>query len=174
MVSRIPQRRSIRMRDYDYSSDGLYFVTLCTNGRLCLFGDIVDSNIRLNDPGKIVDDLWSQTFRFFDDAATWVVMPNHLHGIVAIENAGIASGAEKPLGRLVGAFKTVTTKRINEIRATPGATLWQRGFYEHIIRDGRAFENIVAYIEDNPVRWAADSENPHSDELRAREMPRIR
>ena len=66
----------------------------------------------------------------------------------------------KPLGRLVGAFKTASTNRINEIRRTPGSVIWQRSFYEHIIRDDKSLDHIVAYIQDNPMRWEADPENP--------------
>jgi len=159
MNSTIPRRRSIRLPDYDYSSEGLYFVTICTNDRLCLFGEIVDSRMRLSDAGKIIDEVWSTMFSFVEDSRTWIVMPNHFHGIIAIDDAQIGNGNGKPLGRLVGAFKTTTTRRVNEIRATPGAILWQRGFYERIIRDERSFANIVAYIEDNPSRWATDPEN---------------
>jgi putative transposase len=174
MKSTIPMRRSIRLRDYDYGSEGLYFVTICTNDRLCMFGQIVESKMRSNDAGKIIDEAWSTMFRFFDDGISWIVMPNHLHGIIAIDPQANKTSSRKLLGRLVGGFKTITTKRVNEIRATPGAILWQRGFYEHIIRDDRSFANIVAYIEDNPSRWGADPENRNFAESRERETPRIR
>ena len=102
-------------------------------------------------------------------------MPNHLHGIVAI-GGDHARKAEKSLGRLIGAFKTATTKRINELCGTPGAVIWQRNFYEHIIRDDRSFENIAAYIRDNPARWDSDPENPIAQDTQrdARERPRTR
>jgi len=161
MISTIARRRRIRLPNYDYSSDGLYFVTICTNNRFCLFGQIIDTKMHLSDTGKIADEVWSTMFSFVEEE-TWIVMPNHLHGIITIDNQAIAASAGKPLGRMVGAFKTATTNRANEIRATPGALLWQRGFYEHIIRDDRSFANIVAYIEDNPFRWGNDPENPNA------------
>ena len=118
----------------------------------------------LNDCGRIVDDVWRKMFRSWDDSETWIVTPNHLHGIIAITN--IAAGGSrtaptrKTLGRLVGAFKTASTKCINEMHGTRGATIWQRNFYEHIVRDDRSFARIANYIHDNPARWDTDPENP--------------
>jgi len=132
--------------------------------------------MKLNETGKMADEVWSSMFRFLEDVDTWIVMPNHLHGIVAI-GGDHARSAGKPLGRLVGAFKTATTKRINEISGvTRGAVIWQRNFYEHIIRDDRSFENIAAYIRDNPARWDSDPENPiaQDSERDARERLRTR
>jgi REP-associated tyrosine transposase len=166
MNSTIPRRHTVRLRGYDYSSEGLYFVTICTDRRASLFGEIADGKMRLNEVGKIVDATWAHMFRFSEvsDPDTWIVMPNHLHGIVAITD--IAGGGSrtaptrKPLGRQLGAFKTVSTRRINEIRRTPGAVIWQRSFYEHIIGDERSIERIDGYIRDNPGRWESDPENP--------------
>jgi len=130
----------------------------------------------LSDEGKIVDGVWEAMFRFSGDYCTWIVMPNHLHGIIAIGDDSTQSARRKPLGRRVGAFKTLTTKRINELRQKPGETIWQRNFYEHIIRDERSFGQIVAYIQDNPLRWGFDPENPvaHDTETRARRSPHNR
>jgi putative transposase len=169
MVTAFPRRRSIRLPNHDYSSEGLYFVTICVNNRFCLFGQIIDTEMHLSDTGKIVDEVWSTMFSFVEGGTTWIVMPNHLHGIIAIDNQALAAGARKSLGRMVGAFKTASTNRVNEIRATPGALLWQRGFYEHIVRDDRSLANIVAYIEDNPFRWANDPENPSTSPSAPRE-----
>src|ERR1700693_6000668 len=112
MVSTIPRRRTIRLPNYDYSYDGLYFVTICTNNRLRLFGEIIDTKMHLSDAGKIIDEIWSTMFIFVEDTTTSIVIPNHLHGIIAIDNPAIAAGAGKPLGRMVGAFKTATTNRV--------------------------------------------------------------
>ena len=99
----------------------------------------------------------------------WVVMPNHLHGIIVIVDAACRGGSRtaptnlarhKPLGRLIGAFKTVSTKRINAIRDTPNLPVWQRNYYEHIIRDDEELNRIRQYIADNPMQWEMDSENP--------------
>jgi putative transposase len=166
MSSAIPRRRSVRLDGYDYSSEELYFVTICTDGRAPLFGEIIDGEMILNASGSIVDGIWRTMFRVSEDSETWIVMPNHLHGIIAIGD--IAAGGsrtaptKKPLGRWVGAFKTASTNRINEVRETTGSVIWQRSFYEHIIRDERSLERIVAYIRDNPMRWGTDPENPEA------------
>ncbi len=141
MSSSIPRRHVLRLCDYDYSSEGLYFVTICTGRRAALFGQILDGKMILNEYGRIVVEVWRTMFRLLEDSESSVVMPNHLHGIIAITD--IAAGdsrtapTRKSVGRLVGAFKTVSTKRINENRGTPGAVIWQRNFYEHIVRDER-------------------------------------
>ncbi len=112
----------------------------------------------LRDAGRIVDEIWSGMFRWAGDAQTWIIMPNHLHGVVAIPDADEA--ARKPLGRMIAAFKTVSTRRIHELRPTPDRAIWQRYFYEHIIRSDRSLERILGYIHDNPSRWREDPENP--------------
>lgn len=113
-------RRSIRLKGYDYSQAGAYYVTICTQNRACLFGDIVGGEMRLNDTGK-----------------------------------------RKPIGRLIGAFKTVSTKHINIMRGTPGIPVWQRNYYEHIIRNDTSLNRIRAYIVNNPIQWELDMENPN-------------
>jgi putative transposase len=159
-----PHRRNPRLLGYDYSSEGLYFVTICTDRRLSLFGEIVNGSMNLNADGKIVDATWSEMFRFSEGVDTWVVMPNHIHGIIAIGDVGnghsriVTTG--KPLGRLIAGFKTVSTKRIKVIGGFAGVGIWQRNFYEHIIGTDRASDRIVAYIQDNPARWEHDPENP--------------
>jgi REP element-mobilizing transposase RayT len=181
-------RRSIRFRGYDYAQAGAYFVTLCTQDRACLFGGIVDGEMRLNETGLVVADTWRwlAVQHPYVELDEWVVMPNHLHGIIVIVDdpgrggsrtaptqpvptvptvrtaptqPGPATARYKPLGRLIGAFKTVSTKRVNEMRRMPGAPIWQRNYYEHIIRHEESMNRIRQYILDNPARWAFDREN---------------
>ena len=172
-------RRSIRLKGYDYSTAGAYFVTLCVKGRENLLGDIVDDNMQLNEYGRIVETAWEwlgQQYPYVD-LDEWVVMPNHLHGIIVICDdcrgdlrrgdsriapTTIGPNKRKPLGRLVGAFKTVSTKEINLIRGTPAATIWQRNYYEHIIRNEGELARIRKYIDENPLKWDLDQENPAS------------
>ena len=155
------RRRSIRLHGYDYAGSGVYFVTVVTKGREALFED---EALRL-----IVEDSWrwlgSQYPRVSLD--TFVLMPNHLHGILALEDRHGRGGSRtaptdhpKHLGRLIGAFKTVSTKRINLTRATPGALVWQRNYYERIIRDEEELNRVRQYIIDNPLHWEDDPENP--------------
>jgi len=201
-------RRSIRLKGYDYTQAGVYFVTIVTQNRACLFGDIVAGEVRLNAFGQAVAEtwLWLATQYGYVELDEWVVMPNHLHGIVVItdtdngcptDGGGVGGGSRtaptvigatgggggvgggsrtaptviastapmvkrKPLGRLIGAFKTVSTKRINEYRGTPGVVVWQRNYYEHIIRDERSLNRIREYIAANPLRWHLDRENVHA------------
>ena len=175
----IHHRISIRLRGYDYSRVGTYFVTICTQERECLFGEIVDGGVHLNDMGRIVVDSWEWLAEQYAHVSLdeYVVMPNHAHGIIVItDDCGDGSCGEdscrggsrtaptrKPIGRLIGAFKTVSTKRINALRQMPGAKLWQRNYYEHIIRNEEELNRIRQYIADNPIQWEMDRENPNAD-----------
>lgn len=117
--------------------------------------------MHLNEAGRAVEESWDRMFRISEDFDTWIVMPNHLHGIVAIADADDSGTASQgpPLGRLVAAFKASSKKCVNEIRQTPGLKVWQRNFYEHIIANDRSFERILSYIHENPMRWENDPGN---------------
>lgn len=180
-------RRSVRLQGYDYAEAGAYFVTVCTHGRLPILGDVHDGFMDLSALAEVVAECWrwlGEQYRYvaIDE---FVVMPDHLHGIVLINDTlaepergvvgrgGAAMGGSrtaptgrlesnerrKPLGRLVGAFKTISTKRVNALRGEPGAQLWQRNYYEHVIRGERALNRIRQYIIDNPMRWHDDPED---------------
>jgi putative transposase len=190
------RRRSLRMLGYDYASPGAYFVTLCTKDRECLFGGVVDGEMRLNEVGRIVQEEWgrSAAVRAEIELDCRVVMPNHVHGIIVVADArtalysparaygssvgaygssvgayGSSVGAyghtplrspSKTVGAVVRGFKSAATKRINEIRGTPGVLVWQRNYYEHVIRDEDSLGRIRRYIAENPARWGSDRENP--------------
>ena len=174
-------RRSIRLLGYDYSRSGAYFITLCVENRECLFGDVVNGEMRLNETGRIAAACWKwlaeqYTYVELDE---WVVMPNHLHGIIVIrsESGDTGRGASrrtptngpsisakiKPLGQLIGAFKIVSTPRINALRGMPGVSVWQRNYYEHIIRDPDSMNRIRRYIANNPGKWKSDLQNPNNE-----------
>ena len=158
-------RRSLRLKEYDYSQEGAYFVTICTQNHKPLLGEIRDAEKVLNEHGKIVADCWQWLAKQYPyvELDEWVVMPNHMHGIVVLCKGGsrtAPTGKYKPLGRLIGAFKTTSTKRINALRKTPGARLWQRNYYEHAIRNEPDLNEIRQYILDNPVKWDMDENNP--------------
>ena len=167
------QRRSIRLRSYDYTRAGAYFVTLCTKDRECIFGEAIDGQVRLTDMGRVADECWSWILQHFKSVLTdaYVVMPNHLHGVLVVEYRDVwaqhAAPLPKPTGvnpgslaAVVRSFKSAAAKRINEIRDTPGAPVWQRNYFEHIIRDELSMERIRQYIIENPMRWPLDRENP--------------
>lgn len=173
-------RRSIRLRHYDYRAPGSYFVTICTYQRLCLFGDVVNGKMRLNAFGEAVNDCWQAIPQHFSQVSgdAFVVMPNHVHGIVVISGGMVGEGRAMPcpdrddrirefgkpiagsLPTIVGSFKSAATKHINQIRGAKGSPVWQRNYYEHIIRDDAALANIRRYIRNNPAVW-------HEDQLRS-------
>ena len=161
-----PRRRGLRLRHYDYASAGWYFVTVCTAGRVSLFGEIVRGAMQLNEAGRAIAEAWTALPARFPrvDVDAFVVMPNHLHGILAFEAHG-EEVAGPPLGEVVGAFKSVTTVEYGRgVRAAGWsayrARLWQRNYFEHVIRDERSLEQIRQYIIDNPLQWDLDHENP--------------
>ncbi len=186
-------RRSIRLKGYDYSQAGAYFVTIVAWQREMLFGEIVDGVMNLNRHGHIVRDAWFDLKNHYRhvELGEFVIMPNHVHGIVVLVDdckggssllgETIVSDADssgidtmptnqtrpyvKPTTRhglpeIVRAFKSFSAKRINRLRHTDGIPVWQRNYYEHIIRNEREMDNITKYIETNPLRWSDDDENP--------------
>ena len=170
-------RRSIRLKGYDYAQAGAYFVTICTQNRECLFGKVVDGGMWLNDAGQMVAIAWQQLPQRFPQVAidAFVVMPNHLHGIIIITKlsdvgAGLVPApldeakASTGLGNIVGAFKSITTHEytigVRQRNWLPfSGKLWQRNYYENIIRDQRALNNIRQYIAENPLKWSSNAEN---------------
>jgi putative transposase len=178
-------RRSIRLQNYDYTMPGAYFVTTCTRERACLFGMIQDREMWLNDAGRMLEQWWFELNRKFSmvDTDEFVIMPNHFHGIVVITDIPVGAdlrvgpvseggnpahqGADAgaPLHTVIQWFKTIMTNEY--IRGVNSASwpsfrvrLWQRNYYEHIIRDDKSLHRIRQYISDNPSHWAFDRENP--------------
>jgi REP element-mobilizing transposase RayT len=211
-----PSRRSLRLKGYDYSWPGAYFITIVTQDRACLFGEVVDGEMRLNEAGRRVEKWWAELHHKFPNVQTdeFVIMPNHFHGIVMImsnpvgadlcvcpdetdagmgahvgadlrvcpdntdahmgahtgaplrvcpDDTGAHAGA--PLPEIVQWFKTMTTNEyIRGVKQSGWppfrGRLWQRNYYEHIIRNDDELRRIREYITDNPLRWALDRENP--------------
>ncbi len=174
-VSRQPASPIYPPAGYDYAQAGAYFVTIVVQGRACLFGEVVDGEVHLNDTGRLVSACWQwlESQYPFVELYEFVVMPNHLHGIIVISDGTRRGGSRtaptgadspaikrKPLGRLIGAFKTVSTKRFNREHGLSGTPLWQRDYFEHVIRSEESLAKIRRYIHDNPARWEFDRENP--------------
>lgn len=172
-------RKPTRLRKFDYSRPGAYFVTVCVQGRACLFGEIVGEVMRPNDIGRMVRAVWGELPQHFPGIGPdeFVVMPNHVHGIILLGSAldvgaplvGARTGAgTRPaptLGSIVGAFKSLSTN--GYIRGVKefgwpafDGKLWQRNYYEHIIRNEHELNSTREYIENNPLQWALDRENP--------------
>jgi putative transposase len=163
-------RRSLRLEDYNYAHSGAYFITIVAQNRQCIFGEVVNGKIELNQFGHILAEEWekSESIRQEIELDAFVVMPNHIHGIV-IMNSDVGATGRSPspsgppkrsLGAFVGGFKSAVTTRINQFRGTPGAAIWQRNYYEHVIRNEESLNRIRQYIVDNPTRWSFDPENP--------------
>lgn len=188
------QRRSVRLRDYDYRHSGAYFVTICVHPHLWrreLFGCITETKLRPNRFGRIVAAAWNDLPNHHATASldAWVVMPNHFHAILVLTNdvqkewqtARFAAPQADALGTIAGAFKSAVSREIGRVRAAKTA-VWQRGFYEHIIRDEKALVAIRRYIIENPQRWHCDELNaaligddkpcPYSDARWQPEIPR--
>ena len=163
----LPNRRSIRLRGYDYSRNGAYFVTICTTQRLCLFGEIAAGAMQLSPVGEAVDAAWRDlpVYRPSLILDAWVVMPNHLHGIVILPGfaADTPHNTTSPhgpmphsLGAVVGGFKSAVSREISAKELTLVRPIWQRNYFERIIRNDRELEAARRYIEANPARWTDD------------------
>ncbi|MGQ9915173.1 MAG: transposase [Thermogutta sp.] len=188
-------RRSIRLRGYDYSQAGGYFVTICTQGGVCLFGNVVDRQMQLNAAGQMVLAEWTALAERFStiELDAFVVMPNHVHGVILIvgppparagtrpaptftdhavgaglvpaqDASGLVPGRDSTVGDIVGAFKSRTTvgyiRGIERFDWVPfRGRLWQRNYFEYIIRNDNDLDRIREYIVSNPLRWTLDREN---------------
>lgn len=186
---KIHHRRSIRLKGYDYSSEALYFITLCCQDRAHLFGKIEDNKMFLNEAGKMIDAEWVALSGRFNNIILheYVVMPNHFHGIIQIDNTTVGASqvgaalvdaegegvttrvtpteisptAGKTIGDMLDAFKSITTVNyINGVKTKEwepfNKRIWQRNYYEHIIRNAQAYLNISNHIISNPLKWNKD------------------
>ena len=162
-------RRSSRLPGYDYSQAGAYFVTMSAHGWATLFGTFSGEGFTLSRCGEIVEHTWQQIpLRYAGvQSDLYVVMPNHMHGILLIADNVVGAGfqparAKTPssLPSLVRAFKTYSAREINLLRGTQGTAVWQRGYYEHVIRNEMDLSRIREYIATNRLKWALDRENP--------------
>ena len=191
-------RRSTRLEGVDYSHAGGYYVTIVTLWRECLFGEVVDGEMQVNPLGRIVQEEWFRSAKIrkeihlFEDE--FVIMPNHLHGIVWIETNSVGADGVRPtkdgfrptdygvrpvkytgprradawhaslhrkprsLGSFIAGFKASVTRRADHELNT--GNIWQRNYYEHILRDQADYERIASYILDNSLNWDKDKENP--------------
>ncbi|MDR9398201.1 MAG: transposase [Salibacter sp.] len=179
-------RRSIRLKGYDYSKKGLYFITLCCQDRIHHFGEIKKGKMRMNRAGEIVKEEWEKTPLIRDNTALheFIIMPNHFHAIIEIKfsknkegNVGEFKSPSHTIGAIIRGFKGATTKKIKEYyfsknsrtgesqfapkqfapkQFAPTDKIWQRNYYEHIIRSEKSYHNISRYIKNNPANWNKD------------------
>ena len=160
-------RHSIRNPNWDYRSPGYYFVTICTYQRQNLFENQEFHDIAAHALGRVPEQAHARHVKIDE----WIVMPNHLHGILIIIRADILTSSETSsqtglhnaesgsIGAIVGNFKSLMTRRINNLRPTPGGKVWPRGDYDRIIPNEQELNATRQYIQNNPLRWAEDREN---------------
>jgi putative transposase len=173
------RRNSNRLIGYDYTQPGAYFVTIVTHEHDCLFGEVINGKMILNPSGKIANSQWVRLSDRFKstDFLGFVIMPNHVHGLIFMKGAGdnpqgdyeqLSSLRPYPgtfvvpgsLGAIVRAYKASVSLRINNLRCPKITPIWQRNYYDHIVRDEHEFENIWNYIEANPSKWDSDRFHP--------------
>lgn len=164
---------SNRLKGYDYTQAGAYFLTVCTHHRQAMFGKIRAGEMHLSAYGEIVQEEWlrSAEIRAEIELDAFVVMPDHFHCLVMIRPLPAVDGyitppsplcepptglPAKSIGALMAGFKSAATLRINQLRKMPGWPVWQRNYHDRIVRDPAAFERIRAYIENNPRQWTID------------------
>ncbi len=189
MKHRSIERKRLRLSGYDYSSDGYYFITVCTQNRACFFGNVKNGIMGLNDIGCIIAKSWQDIPNHFCDVQLydWVVMPNHFHGVMVLEQQfnhdTVVIGIRKTVGdadlrplhlqiqqknrcdrskmllpKIIHGFKSSVTRIINKLNPHTGFQ-WQRSYYDHIIRNDKSLGHICNYIYDNPFKWELDVEN---------------
>jgi len=163
------RRKDIRILEFDYSQPGAFFVTIVTKDRKTLFGQVDNGKMVLNNVGKLAEEVWLALPTHFPNVelGEWVIMPNHIHGIISINveathasplpriSKGPAPGS---IGAIIGSFKSAVTKRVHQISKNTNNNLWQRNYYEHIIRNERDYQAIYDYIIANPLNWEKDEE----------------
>lgn len=168
------KRKSNRLRDYNYSQPGSYFVTICTKDQKCLFGSVSGPKIQLNKLGQIVINTWDEVIQSQSiiTSDSMVVMPNHFHAIISIEthepqNEIPFSNKELHqkrrtmlLSKVIGRFKMQSAKKVNQARNLSGESLWMRSYWDRIIRNEEDLMKIREYIQNNPLKWELDKLNP--------------
>ena len=172
----LPTRHSIRLKGFDYSDAGLYFVTICAHKRRMLFGSAIEDKMALNSVGELIGECWAAIPNHFDgiELGASVVMPNHLHGIVIIlakplQPVNFVDKKKKPefenpaalsLSTIIRSFKGAVTRLARERHLMRTHPVWQRGYFERVIRSGEEYADTSRYILENPLRWKMDAENP--------------
>lgn len=158
-------RRSIRLQGYDYQKAGAYYITLClhrgfanhegmtTAENILLLGTIAEGQMQLNEYGLVIQERWLFLADYYENLELdeFVIMPNHLHGIVVLGDNGKGS-----LSKIIQEFKTFSAKRVNQLRDMRGAPVWQRNYYEHVVRNEQDLARIRDYIIHNPAKWSED------------------
>ncbi len=160
------ERKKIRLRDYDYSKSGYYFITICTKNRDEWFGKVEKEEMILNQYGKIVNQCWNDLPNHYLNCSSdaFVIMPNHIYGIIVIHNNNTVGNGFKPfpthgLSEMLRGFKTFSSREINKKIKSDNKFQWQKSFYDHVIRNEKSLHNLRHYITFNSLKWELDIEN---------------
>ncbi len=172
MPDHLKNRKSVRIKEYDYSQPGYYYITICTHQREQPLGKIINGQIELSNFGVIIKEELNKTENLRSNIKIdyYQVMPNHIHLILIIDKKLEDTARRVPteafgvpvqgsLSTIIRSFKSACSKRINELRKTPGSQVWQSLFFEHIIRNDKELYEIRKYIEFNPLNWEDDEYN---------------
>jgi REP element-mobilizing transposase RayT len=168
----INHRRSIRLQNYNYTQAGAYFITICAHNQKCTFGagagfepTQTPNPISINKYGEIVRETWEDLVNHNTgiELDAFVIMPNHVHGIIVIDGM-----TPCPLPEIVRQLKTFSARRINNLRGTPGNQIWQRNYYEHVIRGEEDLNILREYIDNNPAKWQLDENYLENDIAKGR------
>ncbi|MFA5271010.1 MAG: transposase [Candidatus Omnitrophota bacterium] len=164
-MDKYPERKPNRLREYDYSQSGYYYVTICVQNRRFIFGDISNNKMITSQYGDIAKNSWLDLPNHYKNIQldVFVIMPNHIHGIIIINNPvgnrpACSVNKNNNLSVIVGSYKSTVTKQINRMNNV--VFRWQKSFHDHIIRTTDSLKNIREYIENNPINWNNDENNP--------------
>lgn len=158
----LPQRKLQRLKNYDYSQNNAYFLTICTQNRAHLFGSIETMSIKLNDVGQMIEEKLLNISKNADvEIDRYCIMPNHIHAIIVIARNGTTQGSFPTVSEMVQRFKTITTKLyVDGVKSGEyppfHKKIWQKSFYDHIIRDEQGYIEVCRYIAENPLNWQYD------------------
>ena len=161
-ITKFPEKKTIRLQNYDYSLEGAYFITICSKKRKYIFGKIDNYEIEKSVIGSIVEAEICRTMELRNETQIneYVIMPNHIHMLIVLENMN-RLGKSYSVGNVVGGFKASVTSKMRE-RFGGEIEIWQRGYYEHVVKNENDYNEAMEHIINNPLKWDEDSYNTHS------------
>lgn len=164
----LPKRKNQRLKEFDYSQSSYYFVTICMKNRNEFFSHIVNSELVLTEFGKILDEVWNNLPKYYNvELDYYIIMPDHFHAIIIIDNSimNMTVKKETDLSKVIGKFKSYSTRKIRERLKNGENFEWQKSFYDRIIRNEKELYNIRKYIQENPLKWDIEKNNPENIEM---------
>ncbi len=169
-MTEFPKRKNTRLKEFDYSQSSYYFVTICIKRRRDFFSHIINNELVLTAYGKILDEVWNNLPKYYNvELDYYIIMPDHFHGIIIIDNTLTAIDNESKklvsLFDIIGKFKSFASRKIRELLSDEIKFEWQKSFYDRIIRNEKELYNIRKYIQENPLRWELEKNNPENLEM---------